>query len=205
MNFLMSLPRGFLVAVALVLGLIFIILSSPPHTPCDSQLEIFHESQKTRLFSQEIKGVKEAPRLITFEKTCKIANSPGGCYELMMALHRIMASAVDIPVECADKLMAVDEFKSALDRNLTLLVRLAWGSKPPDSAFERAGWLEPPDLTLFCQMADIKAKYDSSEKWEQLRTQIFGQVMKELPGAEALGQNEAWKRSILSVDCRTLL
>lgn len=196
-----GLPRGLIVALALVGGMLLIILSNPPHTPCDAQIEIFKQDQKRNLFTTQVKGIPQSAKMRAAEKLCRETNSAGGCFELFRSLRSFHQALQAMPEQCGEKLIEVSEVTAALLRNLSLMVRLAWGSRPPASYYDRNGWLEPPDLALFCALTQAQIRLQGEEFWRQFREK----TMNELPGAGELSRDELWKRSLFSTDCRTYL
>src|SRR4051794_8213080 len=99
---LSMLPKNLMAFLAIAGGTAFIIFAQPPHTLCDSQLEVLQLAQKSFLAQdprlkkfkgEQVKCFGEGSKrecesynpTSTYERLrdrCKMTNNPGGCYEL---------------------------------------------------------------------------------------------------------------------------
>lgn len=199
-QFLNKIPKATLLILVLFLGIMFIVLSDPPKTVCHAQEEIFREEIKSFLLADKKKKIK-TPKYDILINQCKIANSPGGCYELFNQMRRLRSNITQIPQSCRAELAQFKPVYKALWEVLELMVRLGWGSHPPVSYYDKLNWLDSADLNLFCQLKDLLIFIDGKEKWERFREKMFTS----LPGAETLAREEVWKRMVLSVQCSQYL
>lgn len=196
-RFLASLPKNILATLAIGGGIFLIILLNPPHTVCDAQMTIFKEAQKGFVFLDPKNKSIETSDYELLTKQCRVSNSPGGCYELFARLKTLIRDIEAVPAECRPKVGSENKVRKALWESLDLISRLAWGTKPPQSYYEKFGWLEPPDLLLFCDLKrTVLAVYGNSQ-WEQFREGLF----KDLPGVKEIQRTVAWEHMLLSINC----
>jgi hypothetical protein len=144
--------KATIATVAIVGGIIFIVLSDPPHTVCDSQKELVKSSQQRFLFLDPKKKLIKTTQYEVLRDHCKGTNSPGGCYELFQEIKNLLQDLRSVPAECKQSVSTQAEFRKALWETAELLARLAWGEKPPTSYHAKFGWLDVADVTLFCQI-----------------------------------------------------
>jgi hypothetical protein len=221
-KFLAQFSKNTLAVVAIAAGTLFIILNSPPRSVCDAQMNQIRESQKLFLFKETAKkGVKvkyicyrkkeslvplkddrteeeyACSKYQSLRDRCKRTNDPGGCYELFQGIKVLLTDLSTLTRECSEAASSIDEVKAALKETLDLMVRLAWGEKPPSAYNAKFGWLDTADLSLFCK---LKARYQNTygeEAWNRYRQKL----LEDLPGAKELARNEVWDLSIFSENC----
>lgn len=215
MNF-QNLPKSILITVVLVVGVLSFFVLRKPHSVCDSQLDLFIESQKGRLYPTEVKGGKKPPLLPKMIESCKLGNGPGGCYELFANLKVILRDLQNVPTECGPTVGEHSEIISALLETAQLMVRMGWGESPPLGGAARFNWFVASDLALFCGIRDQYARLQGQEAWEQFRVATYAK----LPGEPAvivdgvcqncdqrktaeqmLPAEEIWAKSIFSLRC----
>lgn len=176
----------------------FIVLSDPPHTKCDSQVEAFKQSQIGFLYpNPKIKSEKTSQykKLIT---QCKIANSPGGCYEFFMRMKQFLLQIrKTISDECNSDLANVSPVERAVWESAGLMTQLAWGEKPPETYYQKFGWLDTADISLFCSLKREAIQLFGEETWAAYRESLFTK----LPGASELSRKKVWEVLLLSVNC----
>ena len=191
-------PKGLISVVAIVIGFIVIVLANPPKTLCDSQLEVFQQSQKSFLFSGQKKSVRQTARIQKYVELCRENAGPGGCLELLQGLRKMVADLDNVPRTCSEQIADIEEINYALQNGLQLMIQVAWGSKPPLSIGQRQGWFEVGDVGLFCRLKNIFIEIHGKERWEAIRNA----TLKTLPGSEALTQKTAtYQLSLASVQC----
>lgn len=213
-----SVSQSWVVFLVLVGGVLILFLFQRPHSVCDSQIEIFKESQRGQIYPQEIKGGQS--RLGPYSRYiggCRSGNSAGACYDLFMLLKRLLRDFDLVPRQCLVEMAEVENVKAILSENIELLVLLAWGQEPPEpNSSKRFGWLEAPDFSLFC---NLKRKYISifgEEAFDSLRLAIQNKLPGEVTvfregicvncedpraAVETLGAEQTWLRSIFSLRC----
>lgn len=217
-NFINSLPKPLLAFLAILIGIGVFMLVSPPHTVCDTQEATLREMQKGNIFPTEVKKNKIPPTLVRAKEACQLGNSAGSCYEYFMVLKKVADDVGKASGECTAQLFNVNEVKSALNDGLELMVRLAWGTKPPEPGLERFGWMQDAEIAIFCRLKSIYIRANGEEGWTALRQRVTAK----LPGEEApfstdptratvepkkatavLPEREIWNRSLFSVRCET--
>ncbi len=190
-------PRNLIAFVAIVAGILFVVLSDPPHSVCDSQLEVLRESQKHFLY----RDPKQAKILTTkYERMrnhCKLTNDPGGCYELFLEMKRLLNDFNTVSGDCGSAAGSVAEHKKALWETVELLVRFAWGEKAPEAYHAKFGWLDKADMSLFCNLKSKIVSFYGEPAWASFREKM----MRELPGAKDAARNHVWDMSLFSENC----
>ena len=183
--------------IALSLGLAGLIISQPPHTLCDSQIDQIRETQKHFLYPDpKSKVVKTTPYQAQRDR-CKMTNDPGGCYELFQGVRKLAEDLNTFTVECSAAPASIPEVKTALWETAELMVRLAWGDKPPLTFSSKLGWLDVADVSLFCRLKARLTLVFGEESWNALREKL----MVDLPGAKALTRNQVWELILFSENC----
>lgn len=200
-EWLKSLPKTMFVAIVLAAGVLFIVLSDPPRTICDSQMKHFKELSKDFLFLDPAKPIKKETRYAKLLETCRSTNSPGGCLQLFGNLKSMLKDVNTFSPECYGKLSSMSEFTGALWGSLDLMVKMAWGAAGPKSAFEKTGWFDSADLNLYCSMKKVAIDVYGQSRWDG----FVSEYLNSLPQAATLGRNEAWARMLLSVSCSAYL
>ena len=218
-NFISSLPKPLLAFFAIVIGIALVLLMNPLHTVCDSQEEIVRDLQIGVLFPKEIKKSKIPPSLVRVKEACQVGNSPGSCSEYFSLLKKISKDVLSSSTECVAQLYGIKEISAALNDGIELMVRLAWGNKPPEMGPDKLGWLHEAEVATFCQLKNIYLQVYGDEAWNEFRLKIFNK----LPGEELLStsesaveenkdprkalslmsEQEVFGRSLFSVSCET--
>lgn len=191
------LPKGLIAFLAIAAGMAFIILSEPPHTICDSQLEVFRAAQKSFLFLDPKKKTMKTTKFNELRDHCKLTNNPGGCYELFQEMKIMLRDLDAVPSDCAEVVGQVPEVKNALWKTTELMVELGWGEKPPSTYYQKFGWLDKSDISLFCQLKSRINRVYGEQAWISFRERMFTS----LPKAKELSRNQVWDMSILSENC----
>ncbi len=190
-------PKNLLAFVAIVGGILFIVFSQPPHTICDSQLEVIRESQKLFLYTDPKTKKIKTTRYETLRDHCRATNSPGGCYELFQEVKIFLTDLDSITQECTTAAGRISKHKDVLWEITEMLVRMAWGEKAPEAYHAKFGWLDTADISLFCRLKARIESFYGADAWVQFREKM----MRELPGAKDLPRNQVWDMSLLSVNC----
>jgi len=215
-NFIKSLPKPILALLAILGGIIFFMITNPPHTVCDTQAQTFREIQAGNIFPTEVKKNKIPPTITRAKEACQLGNSAGSCYEYFMVLKKVADDIGKASSECTAELFNINEAKAALNDGIELMVRLAWGTKPPEPGLERFGWMQEAEIAVFCRLRSIYLRANGEEAWVALRQRIAAK----LPGEEVplssdpnqvtveprkakdmLSEQDIWNRSLFSVRC----
>ncbi len=106
-----------------------------------------------------------------------------------------------VPKECSEKVFAVAEVKKAVWDSIALMQKLAWGSKGPNSIYEKNSWLDSNSLNLFCILQNTAIQASSKETYAEWREK----VMMALPNAEQLSRQDLWSRTLFSTSCKDYL
>jgi hypothetical protein len=196
-QFFSMLPKGLLAFLVIAGGIGFLILWDPPHTICESQIEVFRTTQKRFLFKDEQKKKTQPAKYRLLVDHCKTTNNPGGCYELFQESKMMLKDLHSVPSDCAGRVGAIDEVNKALWEVNDLILRLAWGEKPPGTYHEKFGWLDTSDISLFCELKQQIIDSYGVSAWESFREKTF----RDLPGAKDMSRNDVWDMSIISENC----
>jgi hypothetical protein len=194
---LSMIPRNLLAFLAIVGGIAFIIISQPPHSICDSQIEVINKAQARFLFKDPKSKVKVTTAYQKLRDRCQNTNDPGGCYEWFQELRVMLHDLGTLTSECNDAISGQAEYSTAIKEPLEQMVKMAWGSAPPVSYTAKFGWLDTSDITLFCRLRDKYVLFYGDGVWENFRER----VMQELPGAKDITRNQIWDLSIFSENC----
>lgn len=179
-------------------GILVIVLSQPPHSVCDSQMEILRETQRKFLYKERPKSkVLKTSNYQYLHDRCRDNASPGGCYELFQEVKTLLDDLETVTHECAPTAGAITEVKKALWDTEDLLVRLAWGGAPPAAYHAKFGWLDRADVTLFCKLKTRLISTYGEPAWNSFREKL----MLDLPGAKDLARNQSWDMSLFSENC----
>lgn len=190
-------PKGVLAFLLIAGGILGIIISSPPHSVCDSQLEVVNKNQLKFLFKDPLSKKITSTKYQRLRDHCKRTNNPGGCYELFQELKVMVHDLGTLSGECSAAMGSTPEYSQALWESSELLVLMAWGEKPPAAYNAKMGWLEISDLSLFCKMHQRIGALYGEKTWDLFRERL----MRELPGAKDLVRNQVWDLSIFSENC----
>ncbi len=174
---------------------------NPPHTPCQSQKELFIKKHTPFFILDSSQKFQKQTGFEKAKTLCRHSNSPGGCLELFSQIGELIKDLQGTTSECFKPVISSREFREPLWETSDLLVRIAWGDKPPQGIYERMGWLDNSHLALFCKSKDILTRGLGEERWNRFRETLLN----ELPGAKEIGRNEAWKLTILSVVCERVI
>jgi len=216
-NFFKSLPKPALAVLVIAAALIFFMVNDPPNTVCDIQIGNLKESMKGQVFpSVDSKKRKIPPVIVQAQEACQLGNSAGSCFEYFSILRKAARDIRNFSSECRADLLNVSEIKKSISDGVTLMTKMAWGSRPPEPGMARFGWLSDSELGLFCLIRDVYTLGLGEEAWNSLRQNIF----KELPGEPPLSnpgnqgvgveppkaiatmaEKDIWARSIFSVRC----
>ncbi len=196
-NLLRNLPKNVLAILVVTLGTAFIVLSQPPHTVCESQLEQIRESQKAFLFRPAASKVRLTTQYEILRDRCKASNNPGGCYELFQRVKKLLSDLETLTRECVEAGNNISEVKRTLWDTAELMVRLAWSEKPPTTYSTKFNWLDVADVSLFCRLRTRISSIYGESSWESFRERM----MRDLPGAKDLARNQVWEFTLFSENC----
>lgn len=197
LEFFKQLPKHTLALIVISAGIFLIIVTDPPATVCGEQLKAFKTKQEGFLYKGKDDAFREQTRFLQLVDVCIRSNTVGGCYELFQLTRSTLQDIKSFSLECLPKAGGDAAVKDFLNRSLDLLIRLAWGVKPPESINLKLGWLEPTEVALYCQLKDYYQVIYGDGGWSTFREKY----LLELPEAQKIGRNEAWGLTILSLDC----
>lgn len=217
-NFINSMPKPVLAFLAIFVGIIVFMLIEPPHTVCDTQAATLREVQKGNIFPTQFKKNVIPPTIQRAKEACQLGNSAGSCYEYFMSLKKVADDVAKGSLECASQLYNIKEVKSALNDGLELMVRLAWGMKPPEPTLDHFGWMQESEIASFCRIKNVYVRANGEDAWVELRKKLATK----LPGEEIepstdptqvgveprsaavmLSEQDIWNRSLFSVRCES--
>lgn len=220
-KFINSLPKPVLAIGAIAIGIVVFMLISPPHTVCDTQAETLKESLKGVLFPNVVNKKKIPATLARTKEACQLGNSPGSCYEYFSDLKRIADEVAKASTQCTQQLYNLPEVAAAMNDGIELMVRLAWGTQPPDVGFARFGWMQEAEIATFCRLKSLYLRAHGETAWTAVRGKIFAKLPGEPPkmGADdpslmmaepkravaIMSEKDIWDRSLFSVRCESFL
>lgn len=197
---LATIPKNLLAFLAISGGILFIILSEPPRTVCQTQIEKIKTLQTNFLYRDErwpkAKNIKTT-KYKYLHDYCKTTNNPGGCFELFSEVKTLLRDLGTLTEECTGAASGVPEIRAVLWQTLDLLVRLAWGEKPPVAYHAKFGWLDTADISLYCSLKDRVVATFGEREFSAYREKL----MRELPGSETLTRTQIWDMSLFSENC----
>ena len=197
-QFLASLPKTVIALSAMVLALFLFRQISPPVTICQAQMDLFRDSQKNFLYAPKItNGLERIARIDQVIKSCKVDNSPGGCFELFVGLKKVSVDMHNIPEQCAEEAGEEKEIKGNIWKTLKLMVQMAWGERAPASHMQKNGWYDTSEISLYCELRRHAIRFygkDEFNRWQE-------EMLKGMPKSENLTREQVWPRSILSTPC----
>lgn len=200
-HFFSQLSRPAIVSLALIGGVLFIVLSDPPHDLCHTQINSFKEDVGEYLFIDKVKNQKYKGTLKSkFQKDieyCQNSNSTGGCYEFFFKFRTMLRALNTVSQECQKPVGAIKEVKDSLWKTVEIMIRIAWGEQPPKGIYDKYSWMDTSDMNLFCQIKSLNQRLYPEKTWVSFREKM----MKELPGTNQLSRNKVWKLTILSDNC----
>lgn len=214
-KFFASLPKPVLAIVVIVAALIFFMLNDPPNTVCDVQAGNLKESMKGQMFPMTVNKNKIPPVIEQAQDACQQGNSAGSCFEYFSILRKAARDIRNYSSECRANLVNIPEIKKNFTDGVTLMTKMAWGSRPPEPGMARFGWLSDSELSLFCLLKDVYSQSLGDEAWNDLRLKIFKELPGEPPPAAAgsnvgveapkasltMQDKDIWARSVFSVRC----
>ncbi|MDZ4660634.1 MAG: hypothetical protein SGJ18_03350 [Pseudomonadota bacterium] len=198
-RFFATLSRRALATSAIAFGILFILVANPPRTACDSQYEEFQKDQVGRLTIDSKLTVK--PSKTTFHlavEQCRFSNNIGGCLEFFSILKTVLRELDATTQKCFADMGGRNEVKDTLWVSFELITRLAWGEAPPRSYREAVGWLDTPNIAIFCELKEVMSQFYGPERMAAFSRDLIPK----LPGGSGLRFTDAWPRSILSKGCR---
>jgi hypothetical protein len=102
-----------------------------------------------------------------------------------------------VPSECAAQIGSINEVKVALMEISELLVRLAWGDRPPVTYHQKFGWLDTSDISLYCRLKKQIIESYEELAWQEFRERLF----RDLPGSKDMPREQVWDMTIFSENC----
>jgi len=199
-NWLMSLPKWFLVFGALTLGILVMFVVQPPATVCDAQVEQFKETQVPHLFLLKKKKYDTTIKWESHIEMCKQGNSPGACLELFNGMRKLLRDLNAVSNQCLQDVGGLVPVKKSIWETMTLMLKIAWGEKPPASQYEKMAWFDLSHMEIFCKLQKKSVEIYSKEQWDSYREK----TMAELPGFAQIGRNGVWPLSLFSFSCDQL-
>lgn len=210
LNALYKLPKILLASLLIGGGILFILLSDPPHTFCDTQIEHFETIQKGILYkthdffkkNRSLCKKEEAPdscktMLERKKNLCQKENAPGACYDYFAYLKKLLKDTHVLSQECAPKIYSTRKMKEALSSALTIMVAIAWREEVLTGRVSKYNWLTRADFILFCKIKEIYILYYGKESYHFLENEILSL----LPSTKKVASQLKMRRTILSESC----
>ncbi len=197
-QWLLSIPRGILVTTVIIIAIVFILLQAPPHTVCRTQIDRFKYWQQGVIYKLKSDKLNKAPAMQTLLKNCKKLSSPGACYGLFAKTRVFLRDFKLVSVDCREDFAKLTKVKNTLFAVYSLMIRLAWGDRPPDvRQGNLLNWFSSLEVSLFCE---IKTRI-STLYGEQQLIGLEQNTFKKLPGAENLDEDQIREVALVSRNC----
>ena len=193
---LYKLPKPIIAALFIGGAIALILIESPPHTFCDTQVNHFKETQKGFIYDDKKDFHENKSALRRKKKICEQENSFGSCYDYFSYLKKILKDLRLLSNECKTQIFADSKVKKTFEEALTLITALAWRKELLSGQISKFNWLTRTNLALFCQ---IKEKYIleySQNNYQKLESQIL-----DLLPSDTKNKKLILKWSILSESC----
>ena len=196
-QWLLSLPKNILVIVVLAAAIILIVAYDPPHTICRTQIQNFKSRQKGVLYKDPNIKTRRKPLLVILIENCKKYNTPGSCYSLFSKIKTFINGFKVISVNCYPVFSSLSKVREALFAIYDLMIRIAWGDKPPLEHQDKLNWFADVDISLFCLIKEKVLLFYGKNSLLNLERKVF----KKLPGTENMSENRIRELSIVSENC----
>ena len=95
-RWLAQIPKFWLIVGSLTIGILFIVLSDPPKSVCDAQLDLFRKNQKDFLYLDPKNEVIKTTGFQREFERCQSTNTPGGCYELFEKTRKFLTDVESV-------------------------------------------------------------------------------------------------------------
>lgn len=195
--FIASIPKLIIAIVVLMVGFAAMVYYDPPKTVCDSQMELFRQSQRDFLYYRVGENDQRfAPAFNELYSLCKTSNSPGGCFELFLRLKKMNQDLDNVPLTCGETVAQEGTIQAVMFGSMKLMAQVAWGARGPASSMRRQGWLDVSDLSVFCELKAHGERLFGREAFEGWQA---GQITK-LPEADKQG-DQAFDKSLFATQC----
>jgi hypothetical protein len=194
-QFFSSLPKTVLALMAIAVGFLVIVLSDPPRTVCDSQMELFKRQQQEFLYGVE--DSKKPALAKSMYSRCQDGNGPGGCFEYFLRLKKMNQDLELIPKQCAETVATDDLLQTWIFKSMKLMAQISWGDRGPASVSRRTAWFDASDLSMFCELKRHALQIYGVEKMDEWREGVLGS----LPEAEKMSHDSLYEKSLLSTSC----
>jgi len=187
----MPLLQNYWIKVVLTLAVVIagIILVKPMTSPCSGEIQLFNETTQNLAANYR--------KLLS---RCKDDPTIGGCIQFVEFVSNFNKKVKDVGPQCAPELKDIKSVQAIIPQSIEVMTKVAWGSQSPQSPTLKYGPFETAQVAQFCR---LKTSYKNIFGDEALNG-LINQLLNDLPGAEALGRNETWARSILSDRCAFL-
>lgn len=219
-QFLNSIPKPLLIAVAIIVGVVVIVGINPQYTKCHAQTEIFEKNLRQDLYGRQGQQMGFSPKLSGQISSCKQGNGPGGCFELFATLRKVLRELNKFPESCHEELAGKAEIRGAIETPMGLMVQVAWGEQPPEGPEQRYRWFEAADVALFCNLRETYIRLWGEEMFMAFRAGVQSTLPGEAPtfekglctncefrkkASQLLTPDEIWKRSLFSSPCSRMV
>ena len=106
-QFFAQFSKTALAMAILIAGIAFIVISDPPKTACDAQINTFKKAIEGHLIKGTSKVKKRkyslAAKFDLHKSNCILSNSPGGCFEWFKEASYVLDSLDTMTTECRKK------------------------------------------------------------------------------------------------------
>lgn len=196
MSDLYKLPKIVIAFLVIAGAIALFLISDPPHSFCDTQIENFKEVQKGKIYkdSKDYHKIKSAVQ--REKEICVAGNSPGACYDYFFYLKQALKDLRLLSNECKAQIFTDSRVKKTLEEALILMPALAWRSEVIYGQISKFNWLKRTDMALFCAIKKNYILEYGRGSYEKLEEKILNQLSSDSKNKELI-----LKGSILSESC----
>lgn len=224
--------KPLVIFVVLVAGVLFIVLSDPPKSLCDTQIESFRDHEVGNIFPGKGKRLARSPRFNQSYDRCMATNNSGGCSEFFMSVEKFLNNTNVIGADCLVSFSEAEDVKKVFTEGYRLMNQLAWRSRTESTigGDPRVGWLTYSFLNTYCHLRDRYQLFYSDEGVDSLNEIVIADLSKlssdesqSKPQSQEAGlqqsvsqessqkmavnplpREEIWRQSLLSFNCSTI-
>jgi hypothetical protein len=109
-----SLPRPLLAVIVLLIVVLVLWTTNPPHTVCDSEMEQKRTALTGLIFPTPILKPKSTipPKIQAAKDSCQLGNSAGACYDYFDILREVANNVSGSTSECIPRYFEITEIQS---------------------------------------------------------------------------------------------
>ncbi len=144
--------KNILVGGVIILGVLLIIITQTPHSPCINQIDIFKNSMVGVFYPKKVKNATRPARIKGSLLSCRAGNSEGACTDYFDDLRRFESEFSLVSKKCKDNQDEALEIYKLAEDAMETISNLAWLNPGSEDEGSQIGWLGPSQIALFCRL-----------------------------------------------------